>query len=247
MNNLKHQFGDDSGSSSKKERAAPPQSEDLEPVGTQKLGVPPNVPDHKLLRCIGRGAYGEVWLARNMTGAYRAVKVIYRSRFENDKPFKREFEGIEKYEPVSRLHPSQLNILHVGNSPGRDCFYYIMELADDVDSGYVSAKSFQAENYVPTTLRSKLSRGNIIPLEDCVDLGLSLTTALDNLHGHQLVHRDIKPANIVYVNGVPKLADIGLVTSLNATMSIVGTTGFTPPRRARHTTGRFIRPGKDPL
>jgi serine/threonine protein kinase len=104
-----------------------------------------------------------------------------------------------------------------------------MELADDVDSGYVSAKSFQAENYVPTTLRSKLSRGNIIPLEDCVDLGLSLTTALDNLHGHQLVHRDIKPANIVYVNGVPKLADIGLVTSLNATMSIVGTTGFIPP------------------
>ena len=33
-----------------------------------------DIPDHELLRCIGRGSYGEVWLARNMMGTYRAVK-----------------------------------------------------------------------------------------------------------------------------------------------------------------------------
>src|SRR3954453_9733585 len=31
------------------------------------------IPDHELLRVIGRGAYGEIWLARTVTGAFRAV------------------------------------------------------------------------------------------------------------------------------------------------------------------------------
>jgi serine/threonine protein kinase len=43
------------------------------------------------------------------------------------------------------------------------------------------------------------------------------------------VHRDIKPANIVYVGGVPKLADIGLVTDASDACSIVGTEGYIPP------------------
>ena len=35
---------------------------------------PPPIPDHEVLRCIGKGAYGEVWMARGLTGALRAVK-----------------------------------------------------------------------------------------------------------------------------------------------------------------------------
>src|SRR5215831_6934809 len=62
----------------------------------------PVVPDHELLKLIGRGAYGQVWLARNVMGSYRAVKVVYRSDFEHDRPFERELEGIQKFEPVSR-------------------------------------------------------------------------------------------------------------------------------------------------
>ena len=54
-------------------------------------------------------------------------------------------------------------------------------------------------------------------------------TALEHLHGHGLVHRDIKPSNVVFAGGVPKLADIGLVTSIDATQSFVGTEGFFPP------------------
>ena len=43
----------------------------------QDEGLPPLlIPDHQLLRCIGRGSYGEVWLARNTMGTYRAVKVV---------------------------------------------------------------------------------------------------------------------------------------------------------------------------
>jgi TolB-like protein len=60
-------------------------------------------------------------------------------------------------------------------------------------------------------------------------VALALVTALEHLHGHGLVHRDIKPSNVIFAGGVPKLADIGLVTSIDATQSFVGTEGFFPP------------------
>ena len=49
------------------------------------------------------------------------------------------------------------------------------------------------------------------------------------MHKHGLVHRDIKPSNVIFVNGVPKLGDIGLVTEAGDTQSIVGTEGYIPP------------------
>src|SRR5687767_1773882 len=96
--------------------------------------VPPAIPDHELLRCIGRGSYGEVWLARNVMGAYRAVKIVYRDSFESDRPYEREFAGIKKFEPISRRHESQVDILHVGRNDQAGYFYYVMELADDVSA-----------------------------------------------------------------------------------------------------------------
>src|SRR5689334_8755027 len=86
------------------------------------------IPDHSLLCQIGRGAYGDVWLARNVFGQFRAVKLIYRNRFSDPRPFEREFEGIRRFEPISRSHTSQLAILHVGKNDAAGCFYYVMEL-----------------------------------------------------------------------------------------------------------------------
>src|SRR5207253_1440677 len=77
--------------------------------------------EHELLRRIGRGAYGEVWLARNALGAHRAVKVVYRKDFEDSRPFEREFNGIQKFEPISRSHEGLVHILQVGRH--EDYFY----------------------------------------------------------------------------------------------------------------------------
>jgi eukaryotic-like serine/threonine-protein kinase len=195
--------------------AAPPSGADAVP--------PIPVPDHTLIRRIGKGSYGEVWLARNVLGVYRAVKIIDRRAFDDDRPFEREFAGIKRFEPVSRSHESQLNILHVGRGP--DCFYYVMELADDMGHGQAITEA----TYTPRNLRSELLLKGRLPVEECLRLGLALTTALENLHRHGLVHRDIKPSNIVFVNGVPKLADIGLVALAESTMSFVGTEGYLPP------------------
>ena len=184
---------------------------------------PPQVSDHQLLCRIGRGSYGEVWLARNIMGRFRAVKVIYRDEFSEERPFQREFAGIQRFEPISRLHESQVDILHVGSAP--NCFYYVMEVADDVADG----QHIDPARYQPRTLRSEIQRRGKLPVEECLEIALSLTTALEHLHSHDLVHRDIKPSNIIFVEGTPKLADIGLVTGTDATRSYVGTEGYIPP------------------
>src|SRR5438552_13225717 len=94
-------------------------------------GVRLAIHEHELLRRIGHGAYGEVWLARNALGAYRAVKVVYRKDFEDSRPFEREFNGIRKFEPISRSHEGLVDILQAGRH--EDYFYYVMELADGAE------------------------------------------------------------------------------------------------------------------
>lgn len=185
--------------------------------------TPFTVPDHTLIKRIGKGSYGEVWLARNALGTWRAVKIVRRASFDADRPYEREFAGIQRFEPISRSHESQLNILQVGRV--EDGFYYVMELADDMGHG----RDIDPDTYTPRDLRSEMHLHGRVAVSDCLRLGLSLTTALEHLHKHGLVHRDIKPSNIVFVNGIPKLADIGLVAQAEATMSFVGTEGFVPP------------------
>jgi WD40 repeat protein len=204
----------------------------------------PQIPDHELLVRIGAGSYGEVWLARNIMGTYRAVKVVYRHTFEHDRPYEREFDGIRRFEPISRAHESQLDILHVGRNDQAGYFYYVMELADNAAPRTASStpadgvpggadvperRLVEPANYVPQTLRRELQRRGRFPLDECLRIGLSLTSALEHLHSHGLVHRDIKPSNVIFVHGIPKLVDLGLVAAVGKTISFVGTEGYLPP------------------
>jgi WD40 repeat protein len=202
---------------------------------------PPPVPDHTLLHRIGSGAYGDVWLARSALGTLRAVKVVYRARFREGRPYEREFNGILKYEPVSRSHEGLVQVLHAGRDEASGCFYYVMELADPVpsfefrvsgsapDGSQLETHDAKPETYAPRTLSSDLALRARLPPVEAAQFVLRLAGALAHLHSHGLVHRDIKPSNVIFVGGQPKLADIGLVTDVGSSHSFVGTEGFIPP------------------
>ncbi len=202
----------------------------------------PTIPDHDVLRKIGGGAYGEVWLARGVTGALRAVKVVWREDFEDERGFEREFEGILKFEPISRDHPALVNILHVGRSPDVVSFYYyVMELGDDVRAG----QDINPIEYEPRTLRADTQQaiGTRWDTGVCIDVGLRLAEALNHLHERGLAHRDVKPSNVIFVNGRAKLADIGLVAA-RGQRTFVGTEGFVPPEGPGSTQADVYSLGK---
>jgi len=186
----------------------------------------PAVPDHRLIKRIGTGAYGEVWLARNLLEAYQAVKILHRDRFSDPRPLDREFEGLKRFTPVSRSHPNLVQVLHAGRT-GNGELYYVMELADDE----VPGGNLDPATYSPRNLSTVLKKRGSLPLNECLPLSIGLAAALQFLHERGLVHRDVKPANVIFVNGVPKLADIGLVTdATEATQrAALGTPGYLPP------------------
>ena len=90
---------------------------------------------------------------RNVFKEFRAIKIVHRRSFEDERPYDREFKGIQKFEPLSRVHDSHVDILHVGRNDQAGYFYYVMELADDLHSG----QQINPEIYFPKTLKSELA------------------------------------------------------------------------------------------
>ena len=189
----------------------------------------PLLPEHELFKPIGRGSYGEVWLARTITGQWRAVKIVRRENFEEAKSYDREFAGVSHYSGIAMQQPGLVQMYLVGRNDAEGFFYYTMELADDVGSG----QDVEPTSYSPRTLASRLHTIGTLTVGQALLLGEQLALALDHLHSHGLLHRDVKPANIVYVQGQAKLADPGLMslvdmTASNGTVSTVGTHGYVP-------------------
>ena len=195
----------------------------------------PDTPGYELVNPpFGEGAYGKVWLARNATGHWQALKAVYLANFDNNPdPYEREFNGVSRYKPISDKHPGLLRVDFVSEKR-TGYFYYVMELGDPLEPGWEREPSA----YKPRDLVNERAHapGRRLPVRECLQIGLELTDALDFLHRQGLTHRDIKPQNIIFVNGRPKLADLGLIAEIrppDQERTSIGTPGYMPPSPER--------------
>ena len=190
----------------------------------QRRGVlrhPGQVPNYKLIRVVGAGSFGEVWLAREkVTGVRRAVKVIYKDDLARAE---REIEGVRRYQQAALRHPSLLQILSVGET--RRCYYCVMETADAVCDD-------RTEAYEPLTLRRRLQSTEVYDARTAMRFVGQVGEGLAELHRQELGHHDVKPENILIVNGEPKLADVGLVGGRLSGSDGAGTPGYLSPTGA---------------
>ena len=161
----------------------------------------------------GWGAYGEVWLAEDSIGARVAVKIISNEGRYSE----RELAGLRNYKDCS--HPNLLNIRFVEITGERICC--IMDAADDLNHGL--------GEYKADTLANRLNKSGRMDGKEITAMLDGLLAGLEELHKHGLVHRDIKPDNILWVNGRPTLADVGLIAQ-EGKGSLVGTPGFMSPK-----------------
>ncbi len=176
---------------------APPS---LAPPSTSPPATPstgPYIGAYKLLRELGRGGMGVVYLAVRDDGAFRknvAIKLLLR---ENVTPefvtrFKQERQVLAALD-----HPNIARILDGGDSPDGSPFY-VME--------YVEGKSiheFCDDQRLSLTARIKLFQ------QDC--------QSVQYLHQNSILHRDLKPSNIlVSSDGIVKLLDFGIAKLVGA-------------------------------
>ncbi|HYE33444.1 MAG TPA: serine/threonine-protein kinase [Methylomirabilota bacterium] len=178
--------------------------------------------DYTLLRKIGQGSYGDIWLGIDQASGRRAaVKIVDWSRFEDKAPLQREFAGVLRYSEFAAENPEQLQILRLLQTDSQ--LIYAMELADSL------GEEGQDDEYTAATLRLVCQKRGVMPPGECIGIALQLGRSLAALHEAGLLHRDIKPANILYFGGIPKFGDLGLVTDDPGTLSYVGTQGYIPP------------------
>lgn len=179
----------------------------------------PVIPDYELRRRLGRGTFGEVWLAENRnTGVYHAVKLI-----PPHVAMHIERQAISDLERLTGSHAWRVDIRHVGRTEA--CLYYVMELADS----YVKAETFSIADYEPRTLEGDLKRRGRLPVREAVEISIDVLEGLKDLHAHGLLHRDVKPANVVFIDGRPRLGDLGLVARAADEQLLAGTPKYAPP------------------
>ncbi len=187
-------------------------------------GSPIDIPEYELLRIIGEGGFGQVWLAKNRTtGRLRAVKLVPLGRSDGTDRAGREIMSLTRLEANLRHHHANLlPIHHVGKTA--EFLYYVMDLADDVSG----KPATDGSDYRPASLESRLETGPL-EAEKCSRCARQLLEGLASLHQASMVHRDVKPSNCLFVGGELKLADFGLVTEVGPQISRIGTRTYMPP------------------
>jgi eukaryotic-like serine/threonine-protein kinase len=168
---------------------------------------------------IGRGGMGEVWRATDtVLGRQVAVKTI-------DLTTLRDESGAARFEREARAtaglsHPNVVTVHDTGVEG--DTAYIVMELLPG------------------PSLADELASGPL-PVDEVVEVGRQVASALDAAHARGLVHRDIKPGNIAYAAdgrvrvldfGITQLSDPAGSQALTATHTVMGTAEYLAPEQA---------------
>ena len=171
----------------------------------------------RLLRKLGSGSSGEVYLAQTMDDdrpiALKLLRVGSASS-ESTRAFRQEFALLSRLD-----HPSIVKIFDYGTtSPGQP--FFAME--------YVEGPRFDA------SLMKKLS------LTDLYSIVVDVCLGLEYLHGYGLIHQDIKPDNILLSSESSqllkaKLSDFGLAAVIGSgdVQHLSGTLEYFSPEAIR--------------
>lgn len=183
------------------------------------------VADYTVLREIGSGGFGRVYLARRIgESKFVALKLI-------DKKFAgRELVALKKYASLADK-TGLVPILDQGET--EDAIYYVMPLADALEKSQAFSvedfrwqeKSLQhvIEQCQSASTTMWFSREEILALiEPVFDAAITLGE-------NGFLHRDIKPENILFFDGVAKLSDVGLLERDRRSLSNLGTPLYCAP------------------
>ena len=145
----------------------------------------------QLLRRLGEGGMGTVYLARHLTlDVEVAVKVLPAALAQRDRAFVERF--LREARTAAQVHhPNVVQVLDVDFLKGT--YFIVMEYVEGETAG------------------ARLRRKRMLSERETVEIGLGVTAALEYARHKSIVHRDVKPENILISReGEVKLADLGL-------------------------------------
>ncbi len=181
---------------------------------------------YKIIRRIGEGGMGEVYLAEQLTMHRTVALKILHAKWADDEEFRKRFL-LEARAAGKLSHRNLIQVFDVGKFQG--LYYFSMEFIDGV------------------TVDDLIRHQGAMPIEKVIDICMQVCEALKYLSAHDIVHRDIKPANVMVTkDGIVKLGDFGFIQSaFDAELMQEGTTIGTPdyisPEQARGERNLDVR------
>lgn len=173
--------------------------------------VPPaEVPGVRVERFLGAGAFGQVWVGRDLnTGRGVAVKFYLHRGGVNWSLLSREVKNLVQLSADRHV----VQVLEVGWDA--DPPYYVMEL---IEGG---------------SLEEMLQRRGRLPVGEAVEMFEKICIGLNHCHGKGVLHCDVKPANILLAaDNEPRLADFGQSRMSHDQSPAMGTLFYMAPEQA---------------